>query len=144
MARSQKSRRCYCLLPEDATHADAQSAPLRCGVGGHAHLNFAELYGATDYAAASREVQRLGAQYRGNGGLLEREEVEWLAFPRVLKLRREPEKRKAQRVQLSDLSAQVGAFLAEAKRRMPAHTWPHVLLADMRRRRLPQDEEVRK
>jgi len=135
MARSQKSRRCYCLLPEEATHEDAQGALLRCGVGGHSHLNFVELYGSVAYAAGSAEVQRLGAQYRGSGGLLEREEVEWLAFPRVLKLRREPEKRNAQSVKLKDLSAEVGPFLAEQVRRTPVDTWPHVLLAEIRGRR---------
>ncbi|MBZ5723030.1 MAG: hypothetical protein LAO03_22040 [Acidobacteriia bacterium] len=127
MARSQKTRRCYCLLPEDATHEDAQGAALRCGVGGHAHLNFAELYGAVDYSMANAEIQRLGAKYVGEGGL-QRGEYEWLAFPRVLRLHREPEKRTAQRVQLSDLSARIGPFLAEEVRRSEPGGWARVAL----------------
>ncbi len=143
MARSQKTRRCYCLLPEDATREDAHGAAFRCGVGGHAHLNFAELYGTADFARGSAEIQRLGAKYKGERGMLERGEVEWLAFPRVLRLRREPEKRPVQRVQLNDLSARVGPFLAAAVRRSPAGTWPHVLLAEVQGRRMaPSDDRT--
>jgi hypothetical protein len=124
-----KARR-YCLLPEEATAATTHE--FHCGVGGHPHLNFVELYGAVDYASASQSVQLLGKKYIGCGGLLERGEVEWLCFPRVLRLRREPEKRKQGRVQLNDLSARVGPFLAEAVRRTKEHEWPHVLLAAIR------------
>lgn len=138
MSRSAATRRSYCLLPEEATADDAHA--LNCGVGGHSHLNFAELYGAVNYAQANCEIARLGKKYMGSGGMLEREEVEWLFFPRVLRLHREPEKRKVQRVQFNDLSARVGAFLAEAVRRTPKHTWPHVLLAEVQGRRIPPGE----
>jgi len=134
MARSKRSCRCYCLLAEEATPESAHS--LQCGVGGHSHLSFAELYGAIDYVQGSRDVQRLGAKYVGSGGLLERGEVEWLYFPRVLRLRREPEKRKQDRVQVRDLSARVGAFLAsEARKRKKPQPWAQVMLENIRERR---------
>ena len=132
---SRQHRRCYCLLAEEATAQTAHS--LNCGVGGHSHLNFAELYGAVDYVQANAEVRRLGAAYLGNGGLLERGEVEWLYFPRIVKLRREPMKAKQQRVQLNDLSARVGAFLAEAVRRSEPGDWPRMMLAEIQRRPSP-------
>jgi hypothetical protein len=52
-------------------------------------------------------------------------------------LRREPGKEPERYVKLHDLSARVGPFLAEAVRRSPRNTWPHVLLAEIRHRRTP-------
>lgn len=83
--RSRKQRRCYCLLPEGADHAEARNAGLHCGVGGHAHLSFVEVYGeGIDFAAAGVQIQRQGANYLGSGGMLERGEVEWFIFPNIL------------------------------------------------------------
>jgi len=53
---SRRHRRCYCLLPEEATSESAHA--LQCGVGGHSHLTFAELYGPVDYLEANREIQQ--------------------------------------------------------------------------------------
>lgn len=137
---SRQHRRCYCLLPEEANPEAARN--LHCGVGGHSHLNFTELYGAVDYVAASREIAQLGAKYLGRDGLLERAEVEWLCFPRVLRLRREPEKAKQQSVQLKGLSCKVGPYLAEQLRRLPEGTWPHVMFAEMRGQRETRETEA--
>ncbi|HLD93912.1 MAG TPA: hypothetical protein VI703_06900 [Anaerolineales bacterium] len=142
MARSAKSRRCYCLLHEEATVHDLHAPLFHCGVGGHAHLNFKELYGDdVDFLTASFLIQQRGAKYLGEDGMLERGEVEWLSFPRVLRLRYEPQTKKHQRVKLNDLSARVGPFLAQAVRTHPPGTWPHVLLATVQKRRDPPQEE---
>lgn len=142
---SRLHRRCYCLLPDEATAEDLHPPQFHCGVGGHPHLNFNELYGAVKFTKASSEIQRRGAAYQGSGGMLERGEVEWLSFPRVVRLRYEPETKKHQRLKLNDLSARVGPFLAEAVRHSPPGTWPHVLLATIQKRRdPPSDSEIRK
>jgi len=140
MAHSNRTRRCYCLLPDNASAEDLHAPQFHCGVGGHSHLNFVELYGAVEFAKASSEIQRLGARFTGRGGMLERGEVEWLSFPRVLRLLLLPKTKKHQRVKLNDLSARVGPFLAEAERHSPPGTWPHVLLATIQKRRDPPRE----
>ena len=126
---SSQHRRCYCLLPEKS--APESTKDLNCGVGGHPHLNFLDLYGAVSYASANKQIQRFGSAYLGKGGMLDQGEVEWLCFPRVLRLRREPGKRNEQGIQMRGLSARVGAYLAEASRRLPETSWSAVMLWEL-------------
>jgi hypothetical protein len=131
MSRKHFEVRQFHLLPEEASREDTHAGRFNCGVGGHSHLLFSEVYGNVPRAEAMAGIRKYGAAYRGSG-MLEREEVEWLCFPNVLRLVRRPEKRKCQRIQFNDLSARVGPFLAEAVRRTKEHEWPHVLLAAIR------------
>jgi hypothetical protein len=79
--------RAFCLLPASATPEDTHSEKLHCGVGGHPHLSFTEVYGtAIPRQEAEKEVRRRGAAFRGCGGLLESGEIRWLCFPKVLQL----------------------------------------------------------
>ena len=91
------ARKNFCLVPAFWSREELQRH--RCGDGSHGHLTLAQ-----------------------RNELLEHGVVEWLLFPRVLKLKRQ--------MGLRGLSCRVGARLAEGvERREP---WALVMLAEVR------------
>ena len=108
----------FCLLGPNAKPEDTHT--MHCGVGGHSHLTFFEVYGLSPgNADAARQVRRLGPKYLGHDGWLERGEIAWLCFPKVLRLVLPDTSRK--RVPglppMNDLSARFGEYLAACIRR---------------------------
>jgi len=108
----------FCLLPPGATPADTHT--FKCGVGGHSHLTFFEVYGLSPgNADVARQIRRLGPKYLGLDGWLQRGEIAWLCFPKVLRLVLPATSRK--RIPglppMNDLSARFGEYLAACIRR---------------------------
>jgi hypothetical protein len=127
-----KALRTFHLLAADATADDTHGEDFRCGVGGHPHLNFEEIYGrccegcgdpACDRptrAETERKMRQLGAAFKGRGGLLASGDVVWLCFPSVLKLTQCP----AEAVPVmmaSDISARHGQYVAAELARSSAY-----------------------
>ena len=134
----------FCLLPPSAIATDTHH--LHCGVGGHSHLTFFEVYGLSPgNADAARQIRRLGPNYKGREGLLERGEIQWLCFPKVLKLVLPDTSRSRSRgtqglPPMNDLSARFGEYLAAAIRRK--QPWALVMQRNILRPSDPPSDSV--
>lgn len=111
----------FCLLPATASADDTHGAEFHCGVGGHPHLSFTDVYGtAIPRREAEKEVRRLGTKFRGAGGLLESGDVRWLCFPTVLQLTAALE-HVVPVMMASDASARHGQYVAAELARTTAY-----------------------